>query len=101
MFSRGFKDIKKKQLYSRSFQALKINFKIQGDSRKSRTPGNPVWSSDIADGATTAEKAIDCLEEYCIQSARSVSFFEVQQGLKFISDEFQEYFAYNNIVPTL
>ena len=42
MFSRGFKDIIKKQLNSRSFQALNINFKIQGDSRKSRTPGNPV-----------------------------------------------------------
>ena len=38
IFSRGFKDI---IIQTRSFQALKINFKIQGDSRKSRTPGNP------------------------------------------------------------
>ena len=42
MFSRGFKDIKKK---TRSFQALKIYFKFHGDSRKSRTTAKPALRS--------------------------------------------------------
>ena len=40
-FQGDSRTLKQKQLYSKSFPALKINFKIQGDSRKSRTPGNP------------------------------------------------------------
>ena len=47
MFSRGFKDIAIKQRNSRSFQALKINFKIHGDLRKSRTPGIPAGISKL------------------------------------------------------
>ena len=65
MLLMGFKGTVTKTAFSRSFQALKINFKIQGDSRKPRIPTNPVggcphttWTDNIVEWRPTSTRMI-------------------------------------------